>query len=136
MIESIVLMCAIVGLSPVEVDCNTQWLIIQDTDMFAPYTNEFGNTSHWKGSTIYNYEKNPVTDTYPELHESFRHFRWSNVANLKQDNCWNDVMTEKPVNCIPLIWHELKHQMCTCDWHEDLVPTFKSFSNVDIFGGL
>jgi len=134
MIESILLMCAIVGLSPVEVDCDTRWLVIQDTSKFSPFVDENGNISYWMGTSVYNYEKNPVTDTYPELHESFRHFRWINVANLPHDRCYNDVMTDEPVNCMPLLWHEIKHQMCTCDWHKGMVGTFKSFKNV--FGGL
>jgi len=133
MIEQILLMCAIVGLSPVEVDCNTQWLLIQDDNMFAPFINEDDMISYHKGTAVYNYTRNPVGDTYPELSE-YNNLRWMNVANLKQDNCWNEEMTEEPTGCIPLIWHEIKHQICTCNWHEDLIKTFKSFKGA--FGGL
>ncbi len=133
MIEQILLMCAIVGLSPVEVDCNTQWLLIQEDNIVAPFINEKGQIANNKGIAVYNYTKNPVGNTYPELSE-YNNLRWMNVANIKQDNCWNDVMTEEPTGCMPLIWHEIKHQICTCNWHEDLIKTFKSFKGA--FGGL
>ena len=125
MIEQILLMCAIVGLSPVEVDCNTQWLLIQD-DQIMVATGD-------KGVAVYNFTKFPVSNYYPELVE-YDNLRWIAVADLVRDNCWNDVMTDKPTGCLPLIWHELKHQICTCNWHENLVQTFKSFKGA--FGGL
>jgi len=133
MIEQILLMCAIVGLSPVEVDCNTQWLLIQEDSFVAPFINENGMMFYYKGTAVYNYSKNPVGDTYPELSE-YNNLRWINVADLKQDNCWNDVMTEEPTGCLPLIWHEIKHQVCTCNWHDGMFKTFKSFKGA--FGGM
>ena len=126
MIEQIILMCAIVGLSPVEVDCDNQWLLIQDTQIMVPPFND-------KGIAIYNYTKYPVSKYYPELAE-YDDLRWIAVADLAHDNCWNDVMTDEPTGCLPLIWHEIKHQICTCNWHENLVKTFKSFKGA--FGGL
>ena len=133
MIEQILLMCAIVGLSPVEVDCNTQWLLIQEDSFVAPFRNENGMITYYKGTAVYDYARNPVGNTYPELSE-YNNLRWINVANLKQDNCWNEEMTEEPTGCIPLIWHEIKHQVCTCNWHENLIKTFKSFKGA--FGGI
>ncbi len=126
MIEQILLMCAIVGLSPVEVDCNTQWLLIQDTGI-AVATGD-------KGVAVYNTNEYPVSKYYPELGTEYDHLRWMAVADLVRDNCWNDVMTDEPTGCLPLIWHEIKHQVCTCNWHEDLIKTFKSFKGA--FGGL
>ncbi len=119
-------MCAIVGLSPVEVDCDNQWLLIQDTGI-AVATGD-------KGVAVYNTKKFPVSEYYPELGTEYDNLRWMAVADLVRDNCWNDVMTEEPTGCLPLIWHEIKHQVCTCNWHEDLVKTFKSFKGA--FGGL
>ncbi len=125
MIEQIILMCMIVGLSPVEIDCDTQWVIVQDTGMFIP--------DGGKGLAVYDYKKFPITDIY-NVTEQYQNKRYIVVADLVQDNCWNDVMTEEPTSCLPLIWHELKHQICTCNWHEDLIKTFKSFEKV--FGGI
>ncbi len=126
MIEQILLMCAIIGVSPVEVDCDTQWLLIQDDQMMVATGD--------KGVAVYDTKKYPVSKYYPELGTEYDDLRWMAVANLKQDNCWNDVITEEPTGCLPLIWHEIKHQICTCNWHEDLVKTFKSFKG--IFGGI
>ncbi len=134
MIEQILLMCAIVGLSPVEVDCNDKWLLVQEDNIVVPFRDETGQIQYFKGTSVYNYKKNPVSDTYPELGNEYDNMRWMNVAKLKQDNCYNTEMTEEPTGCIPLIWHEIKHQICTCDWHENLIKTFKSFKG--IFGGL
>jgi len=125
LIEQILLMCAIVGLSPVEVDCDTQWLLIQDDQIMVP--------TGGKGIAVYDFKKFPVSEYYPELAE-YDNLRWMAVANLNQDNCWNDIMTDEPTGCLPLIWHEIKHQICTCNWHENLIKTFKSFKG--IFGGI
>ncbi len=117
-------MCAIVGLSPLEIDCDTQWLIVQDTEGMIK-----SPTKGWvSGLAVYNFSKYPVSDFYPEL-EEYDNLRWISVAKVKRDNCWNDIKTEEPVNCIPILWHEIKHQICTCNWHEDMVKTFKSFNN-------
>ena len=130
MIESILLMCAIIGLSPVEVDCDNKWLLIQDTEMMV------NSPLHgWvSGLAMYDIENYPISEFYPELGTEYDNLRWMSVAKVKLDYCWNDVMTDEPVNCIPIIWHEIKHQICTCNWHENLIRTFKSFENV--FGGL
>ena len=127
LIEQILLMCAIVGLSPVEVDCDNQWVLVQDSGIFLPVMGT-------KGLSAYDIDKFPITDFYPDVEEKYQNKRWMAVADLKQDNCWNDEMTDEPTNCIPLIWHEIKHQVCTCNWHENLVKTFKSFKGA--FGGI
>ena len=119
-------MCAIVGLSPVEVDCDNQWVVVQDTEIVV-------EASNGKGIAVYDYDKYPITDYY-NVTKEFENKRWIAVADLKQDNCWAEEMTDPPSNCIPLIWHEIKHQICTCNWHEDLIKTFKSFKGA--FGGL
>jgi len=129
MIEQIILMCVIVGLSPVEVDCDNKWLLIQDTEIMV-------NSPHkgWvSGLAVYDFKNNPVSEFYPEL-EEYNDLRWMSVGKVTQDYCWNIEETEEPVNCIPIIWHEIKHQVCTCNWHKDLIRTFKSFENV--FGGI
>ncbi len=54
-------MCAIVGLSPLEVDCDTQWLIVQDTEGMIN-TPSRGWVS---GLAMYNFTKYPVSDFYP-----------------------------------------------------------------------
>ena len=127
MIEQILLMCAIVGLSPVEVDCDNQWVLIQDSEIFIPVINT-------KVLAVYDIDKFPITDFYPDVEEKYKNKRWMSVADLKHDNCWAEEMTDPPTNCIPLIWHEIKHQICTCNWHENLVKTFKSFKGA--FGGI
>jgi len=131
MIEQIILMCAIVGLSPVEVDCDTKWVLLQDTELMVNTP-----THGWvSGIAMYDFKKYPISEFYPELNGTdFENYRYMTVSKIQQDYCWNDVMTDEPVNCIPIIWHEIKHQVCTCNWHKDLVRTFKSFSNV--FGGI
>ena len=129
MIEQIILMCVIVGLSPLEVDCDNKWLLVQDTKQMVD------SPSHgWvSGLAMYDIKNHPISEFYPEL-EEYDDLRWMTVGNVRQDYCWNDVMTDEPVNCIPIIWHEIKHQICTCNWHEDLIRTFKSFEKV--FGGI
>ncbi|KKL07094.1 hypothetical protein LCGC14_2589440, partial [marine sediment metagenome] len=120
------LMCVIVGLSPLEVDCDNQWLLIQE-DGLSVATGD-------KGVAAYDTEKHPVSRYYPELGTEYDDLRWMAVANLKHDNCWNKVETSEPTNCKPLIWHEILHLICTCNWHEKLIKTFKEFSG--IFGGM
>ena len=126
MIEQILLMCAIVGLSPVEVDCDNQWVVVQDTEIAIPLGG--------KGIAVYNPNYLPITEFYPDIEKQYQNKPYIVVANLVHDNCWSEVETDETVNCIPLLWHEIKHQVCTCNWHEDLYKTFKSFKG--IFGGI
>ena len=37
-------------------------------------------------------------------------FRWFVLGSDKEDTCWNEV-------CYPIIWHEIKHLWCECNWH-------------------
>lgn len=112
-------MCSILSLSPLAVDCDTQWVVIEDTSIFIFDSN--------KGIAVYNYTALPITTAYPDAPIKYDGYRWMASANLVHDNCWSKEMTDVPTNCIPIIWHEIKHQVCVCNWHKELVMTWDAF---------
>jgi len=117
-IDTIVFMCSILALSPLVVDCDTQWVVIEDTRILIFNTN--------KGIAVYNYTALPITTAYPDAPAKYDGYRWMASANLRHDNCWADEWMPVPTNCIPIIWHEIKHQICVCNWHEDKVMTWNA----------
>ena len=38
---------------------------------------------------------------------------WLMVGSNKVDGCWDG-------NCIPLLWHEMRHLLCDCQWHKNM----------------
>ncbi len=131
LIETILIICAITMSGGY--DCDEKWVLIQE-DGYGVWdpTGVFV-----KGVSVYDPYQYSIYDSYPELQEQggYGSYPWMAYGGrLAHDNCWSDRMTDEPENCLPVIWHEIKHQQCKCNWHKDLIKTFKSFKGT--FGGL
>lgn len=99
-------------------NCDEKWIMVYLPDMTfvqEPVTEDWpaGYAIHlWKedGQTY------SICNTFPEVREfgdGFCSSKWFVIGNIKLDSCWND-------KCLPLIWHELKHLICECNWHDGM----------------
>ena len=62
-------------------------------------------------------DRYPICEAYVGFEERFGEeycdSPYFGFGNSKLDSCWDD-------KCISLIWHEIKHMKCNCNWHEDM----------------
>ena len=111
MIELIFLICAFNMLG--QVDCDEQWVIVK-TDILLVQNPQ---TGQWvSGVAVYGsgaMGKWSLCNQYPDLDEIYCGKNYLKIGTITRDGCWDG-------NCIPLLWHELKHLMCKCGWHDNM----------------
>jgi len=74
-------------------DCSEQWTIEIHDSLFLQDPNGYWVTGYA------DYKNNVI-----------------GIGTARMDSCWDG-------RCLPLLWHELKHLQCDCNWHEKLKPT-------------
>ena len=66
-----------------------------------------------------------ICNMFPEI-EKFNACsdEWLMIGGLKGDGCWDG-------NCITLLWHEMKHLLCDCDWHKNMKSQIDYVQNTE-----
>ncbi len=92
-------MCSILSLSPVEVDCDDKWL-------FVFYDEKFIKTPYGIEAMGYSwYEEQRKYGVKPILI----------VGHMIDAGIGSGI---KGPDGVPIIWHEIRHLMCECSWHD------------------
>lgn len=102
-------MCEIVEVEPFY-NCDRKWIVVLENKILLTIPNNktvFGYAVH---DNILN--DLPISAVYPEImgHDDKE---WLVIGLLINDHCWDGV-------CYPLLWHEIKHLICNCNWHLDM----------------
>lgn len=110
-------------------DCSEYWGVVYYYDV---WTIQAPNDKWLSGFAVYgplvkDGEVWSLCHFFPEIRfteEEICSLKWVAVGTNKLDGCWNYV-------CYPLIWHELKHLACECDWHDGMPqPKINLFLNL------
>lgn len=99
-------------------NCDEKWIWVYFEDIL--YVQE-PETEIWSGayaihSSVEDGEKYSICNTFSEVREygdEFCSLKWFVLGNGKTDSCWSE-------RCYPLVWHEIKHLVCECNWHYGL----------------
>ena len=117
------LICAITDKAPYY-NCNEKWgLVIHDMWAIQCLGDNYwtiGGCAVWNTDLQYpclDYE-NDTYDTYKNesckillSHAELWGKKYIEISTITKDSYGNS-----------LVWHELKHLLCSCDWHKDLIP--------------
>lgn len=109
------IICAITAISPYY-DCDEKWVIVLEDTPTVPSVYEQPTTGYAVDVTLVEYY--PISETYLTI-KNTDDLEWLVVGNTKRDACFDGI-------CLPVLWHEMKHLMCDCDWHEDMVSYLPS----------
>ena len=115
MIEMLMVICVITSVSPYY-DCDEKWVIVLEDSLIVPSVYDEPVTGYAIDATLI--ESYPISLTYPTI-KNMDNLEWLVVGNTKRDACFDGI-------CFPVLWHEMKHLMCDCDWHENMVPYLPS----------
>jgi len=110
MIETVLIICAIIAASPYY-DCEQEWVVL----IHDKYSIKSVYTDSWvSGYAVSDnwLDRKPIGLYHPELAQ-YNDKEWLSIGKLKRDSCWDD-------RCYPLLWHEMKHLKCNCNWHYDM----------------
>ena len=111
-------MCSLIPTEPFY-DCEENWIIVWTDDLL---TIQAPNHRYYSGFAYHTitektYDDINVCNFFPKTIEFSPKDcwdKWLAIGNAKIDSCWDN-------KCLPLLWHELKHLECSCNWHEDMV---------------
>ena len=100
MIEAVIIICSILSLNPVEVDCNNEWQIVfyNQENIKTPYGIEALGYAWYVRQLDYGVEP---------------FFYKGRPINAAIGN--STMMTD---DGDPILWHEIRHLVCECTWHE------------------
>ena len=101
--------CAITFVSPYY-DCDEKWILVFEDTLIIPSNHDVPVVGHAVDTTILPH--NPISQFYPSIRFN-DHREWLAVGIVERDACYNGI-------CYSVLWHEIKHLMCDCDWHEDM----------------
>jgi len=130
-------MCA-VPMNGTAYDCSEYWAMVYYPDMGSiqgPEDKGWFSGFAVHGEYVNDGEKWSICKFFPKIRDSseencsikwFAAIKWFAVGKYKQDGCWNEI-------CLPLVWHEMKHLACECNWHENMTSE-SSFKNIILNG--
>ncbi len=100
MIEAIIMICSILSLDPVIADCDNQWqLVFYDQPIIdTPYGIQAFGYAWYENQREYGIE--PF---------------WANGNPI---NAGMSNRTHAVEDGDPIVWHEIRHLVCECTWHE------------------
>jgi len=110
MIEIFMVICALTSVSPYY-DCDEKWVIVlEDTQMIR-----WDDMDPIAGLAVFAdvVEDFPISESHPTI-TGMDDLEWLAIGKVKRDTCYDGI-------CFPVLWHEMKHLMCDCNWHEDMV---------------
>jgi len=101
-------------------NCDEHWIIgyFPDKRNIQTPDEEWGSAFAIPGD-IPKEHKYSICQFIPQLEqygEEVCTWNWLIIGNIKVDSCWDE-------QCQPLLWHELRHLKCDCDWHENMTST-------------
>ena len=115
--------CALIDYEPFY-DCDRKWIITWSYEVKSvkPHDGEksvlgfafFDVKEKWN-------EKISVCAYFPIIIEKQKEACWDDwimLSNSMFDGCYDG-------KCRTLLWHELKHLICKCNWHEGMEPAYK-----------
>ncbi len=99
-------------------DCSEHWGVVYyyDVGTIQAPNDKWVSAFAVYGPLVKDGKKWSLCHYFPEVRlidEEMCSIKWVAVGMYKRDGCWNGI-------CYPLIWHEMKHLACECDWHEDM----------------
>ena len=115
MLEMVMMICAITSVSPYY-DCGESWIIVLEDSPTVPSVHDESVTGYAIDATLL--ECYPISETYPTI-KNKDSYEWLVIGKTKRDACFDGI-------CLPVLWHEMEHLMCDCDWHKNMVPYLPS----------
>lgn len=107
MIEQVFFICALLPYAPYY-DCSEQWgIVIYDDWVFQSLST---------GKLVTGYTVNRDHDYEFMLNGKLWKMpkKFVGIGKINYDNCYDG-------KCRSVLTHELKHLMCSCDWHENQI---------------
>ena len=110
-------------------DCSEHWGMVYFQDMYSIQSPEHEWLSGYAvhGEWVKDGEKWSICKFFPKIRESADKencsIKWFATGKLTRDSCWDEI-------CYPLIWHEMKHLACECQWHENMTSTNTIIINI------
>jgi len=114
--------CALIDYEPFY-DCSKHWIIT--------WSYEAKTVKPHNGDTVLGFaffdlnqkwdKKISVCAYFPLIIEKQKEACWDDwimIGNSMFDGCYEG-------KCNTLLWHELKHLLCYCNWHKDMTPAYK-----------
>ena len=95
------------------VNCDEKWIMIIMNSTMVQLPDETWAGAYLVPGYVGDGEKYSVCNFLPQIRnfgDEHCSWKWFVIGSDKTDSCWNKV-------CYPLIWHEIMHLLCTCNWH-------------------